>query len=165
MKLIIGLIGKKRSGKDTLCRIIQARYPEAIRVSIADPIKADLARRFEVSVEQMESEKEKWRPALQWWGDFKRAEWTSSAFVKIEASSAPIVVITDARYPDQFDLIRSKNGILVRVERPWPGPVDLHASETNVDWVKEDLAVFNPGDASIQYHLSQLWDLIDRRLQ
>ena len=165
-KLILGLIGRKRAGKDTLCRILQSWYPEAVRIAIADPLKEDIARRFDVTLADIERDKELWRPVLQWWGDMRRPYWTAKAFLRMETADTRLVVVTDARYPDQFDLIRAKGGLLIRVERPSiGGPPDLHASETNVDGVKEDLAVWNPGDATFASHLGELKGLLERRLK
>lgn len=164
-KLIIGLIGHKRSGKDTLFRIIQARYPQAVRVSIADPLKEDIARRFETTVEAIEANKEFWRPVLQWWGEAERVFWTAKAFLKIHTADTNLVVVTDARYPDQFDLIRSKGGIIVRIIRESVGPADIHPSEQNVTLAGADAFILNPGDERFAVEAEALWPLIDGRLR
>lgn len=162
--LIVGLIGRKRSGKDTLCRIIQSRYPNAERVAIADPLKEDIARRFETSVQAIEENKEFWRPVLQWWGLTHREMWTAKAFLRIENSPSNLVVVTDARYPEQFDLIRRRNGLLVRVLRDEQGSADMHPSEDNVTTAGADLFVWNPGDVTFADGLGELWREIDKRL-
>ncbi len=162
--LIVGLIGRKRSGKDTLCRIIQSRYPNAGRVAIADPLKEDIARRFETSVVAIEENKEFWRPVLQWWGHAHRDMWTAKAFLRIENSTSNLVVVTDARYPEQFDLIRRRNGLLVRVLREERGAADMHPSEDNITSAGADLFVWNPGDATFVNELGELWEAIKGRV-
>lgn len=163
-KLILGLIGHKQTGKDTLCRIIQARYPQAVRVAIADPLKADIATRFHTTVDEIEAEKEFWRPVLQWWGEAQRAFWTSKAFLRIHAADTNLVVVTDARYPDQFDLIRAQGGLLIRVLRALDGPADTHPSEQNVTLAGADAFIMNPGDETFATVAESLWPLIDGRL-
>ncbi len=162
--LILGLIGRKRSGKDTLCRIIQSRYPNAERVAIADPLKEDIARRFDSTVQAIEEDKELWRPVLQWWGHIHREMWTAKAFLRIACSPSNLVVVTDARYPEQFDLIRRRNGLLVRVLREESGPADMHPSEDNISDARTDLFVWNPGDATFADGLGELWREVDKRL-
>lgn len=164
-KLIVGLIGHKRSGKDTLFRIIQARYPQAVRVSIADPIREDIARRFETTVAAIEAEKEFWRPVLQWWGEARREYWTSKAFLRIHNADTNLVVVTDARYPDQFDLIRAQGGIIVRLLRAQNGPADMHPSEQNITLAGADVFIMNPGDETFEAAAWELWPMIDGRLK
>lgn len=161
--MIVGLVGYKRSGKDTLCRIIQKRYPQALRVSVADPIKEDLARRFETTVEAIEADKEHWRPVLQWWGETRREFWTSKAFLKIHNADSNLIVVTDARYPEQFDLIRARGGLIVRIIRT-VGPADTHPSEMNVLLSNPDVFIENPGDERFEQNAEALWPLIDRGL-
>lgn len=41
-KYIVGLVGYKQSGKDTLCKIIQKWFPQAVRLAFADPLKIEV---------------------------------------------------------------------------------------------------------------------------
>lgn len=54
-------------------------------------------------------------------------------------------IITDVRFPNEFDAIRSRGGMLVRVRRPDTGPLNDHASETSMDDVIPELTIHNNG--------------------
>lgn len=41
-KLVVGLVGKKRSGKDTLYQFIKEEFPFARRLAFADPLKIEV---------------------------------------------------------------------------------------------------------------------------
>jgi hypothetical protein len=90
--------------------------------------------------------------------------WTSKAMIRTETADSNLVVITDARYPEQFDIIRNRGGVMVRVLREENGPADMHPSEDNVARAGADLFVWNPGDATFADALGELWALLDKRL-
>jgi hypothetical protein len=52
--------------------------------------------------------------------------------------------ITDVRFPNEFDSIKSRNGILIRINRPGIVQND-HASETSLDNHKFDYVIDNNG--------------------
>jgi hypothetical protein len=54
-------------------------------------------------------------------------------------------VITDVRFPNEADYIRSRGGILVRIDRPGVGPVNSHPSETAIDHLPADVYLTNDG--------------------
>ncbi len=53
--------------------------------------------------------------------------------------------IPDCRFPDEAKAVKSKGGIVIKVVRPSLVSNDSHASETEVDNVKEDYLVVNDG--------------------
>lgn len=55
------------------------------------------------------------------------------------------VVITDVRFLNEADWIRSKDGIVIRVERPGYGPVNKHISDNVVDTSLWDYILPNDG--------------------
>lgn len=70
--------------------------------------------------------------------------WVDIAKRKAEAIDGPVVV-TDVRFPNEVEFIRSSGGILIRVIRPGVGPVNGHASETAIDHIEADAEVVNSG--------------------
>ena len=76
--MIIGISGKKRSGKDTVYQLIRKDIAYRGNVFIAraafgDDIKEEVAKATGKSLAHIEENKERFRPILQWWGaDFRR---------------------------------------------------------------------------------------------
>jgi hypothetical protein len=58
-------------------------------------------------------------------------------------------VITDCRFPNEYEAVKSYGGIVVRVVRPeYSSPVNEHRSETALDLYKFDYTIVNEGDLS-----------------
>lgn len=55
------------------------------------------------------------------------------------------VCITDCRFPNEFDAIRSRNGKVIRITRPGVGPANNHPSETSLDQAPFDGYILNDG--------------------
>jgi hypothetical protein len=90
-----------------------------------------------------EAAKEKSRPLLQWWGgEFRRELFGEDYWLKkmdawlqrpeLYPSAHRIVVIPDVRMANEFDFVRQRGGLLIRVERSQV-LTDWHASETALD--------------------------------
>ena len=60
------------------------------------------------------------------------------------ATEYPNWIITDTRFPNEFDAIKKKGGICIKVLRE-NNTVDLHASETALDSYKFDYVLNNSG--------------------
>jgi len=56
----------------------------------------------------------------------------------------PSWCITDMRFPNEYDAIKSRNGIVIRINRPGV-PVNNHPSETALDNFKFDYVINNDG--------------------
>jgi len=171
MGQIIGLIGKKRSGKDTFAHGL----PGYTRVAFADPLRqaalaldpivgrpalpGELAPMRDVRLSEVvdaigwERAKDcvpEVRRILQRLGtesiraidpDF----WIRAAKAQIDAIDGDVVV-TDVRYPNEADAIQTMGGILVRIERPGlPSDGDPHPSESALDDYPVDVVVQNIG--------------------
>jgi len=170
---IIGVVGEKQSGKDTLCKILHERMPyhRVVRLAFADPLKAELAAACGVSVDEINEQKKRFRLGLQWWGtEFRREEdrnyWINRLLDdlirvrdSVDARSEKlIVVITDVRFENEAELIRNFNGMLVRLVRgSWmrrllrklTRPLRFnHASEELATRSNRyfDYVIHNPGD-------------------
>ena len=62
-------------------------------------------------------------------------------------------VFTDVRFPNEADAIRSRHGIVIRVERSGVGPVNSHPSETGLDHYSFDVVIQNDGTIE-EFHAS-----------
>lgn len=67
----------------------------------------------------------------------------------------PSWIITDCRFPNEYDAVKSRDGIIIRVTRGDDDTIDktnLHASETSLDGFEFDWMIDNTGDL---HHLEQ----------
>ena len=144
--MLIGISGKKRSGKDTVGAMVVEWLNEhgfdAAQVAFADQLKDEVAEATGVNRRMQEMDKERWRPILQWWGvEFRRHYfgqdyWVSKMTQKLLAMDEDLAVVTDVRFRDEADFIRDSGGFVVRVERE-TGLQDGHSSETDLDGYSE----------------------------
>lgn len=139
---IIGISGKKRSGKDAFCQLLRQNTSiESMRVAFADALKEEVAKATGVTVKFIDDNKAEFRPILQWWGtDFRRRYkgqdyWVRQAFEKILTSplSVRMVVIPDVRFRSEADYLRQAGAILVRIKRQETEVEDNHSSEVDLD--------------------------------
>lgn len=75
------------------------------------------------------------------WGD---DIWVRIALGRVDAVDGP-VVLTDVRFPAEAAAVRSRDGLLVRVDRPGLTATDRHPSETLIDSLPYDLRISNAG--------------------
>ena len=144
--MLIGISGKKRSGKDTVGAMVVEWLNEhgfdAAQVAFADQLKDEVAEATGVNRRMQEMDKERWRPILQWWGvEFRRHYfgqdyWVSKMTQKLLAMDEDVAVVTDVRFRDEAEFIRDSGGFVVRVERE-TGLQDGHSSETDLDGYSE----------------------------
>lgn len=164
---LIGLVGKKRVGKDTFAERLIAEHG-FVKVSFSEPVKeAALAadpiipmcggnERLAEIVGRIGWEKAKEIPEVrrflqrfgtesiraidpEFWVRYGMAKTVRSR----EAGFA--VVITDARFRNEARAITAAGGQLVRVERPGSDDGDTHDSEVEMDTYPVDWLVYNDG--------------------
>lgn len=134
--MIIGISGKKYSGKDTAFLLISKEVP-AVRFAFADMVKYYARTYFGVDPLAVGEDKEKTRFILQGVGEMFRNEvsktyWTDQVFNAIEQLDPNFVyVITDVRYINEVEEIRKRGGKVFRVTRPGETQ-DNHPSETEL---------------------------------
>lgn len=156
--MIIGLSGKKRSGKDETCKILSEVVPTIVprlrvqRVAFGDAVKEEaytyvlgplgLASSVEASVR--EENRARFRKIWQFWGTEVRREmceqptyWVDALKAKVQKFAedpANVVVVTDVRFVNEVEAVKSLGGIVVRLERDVPvDETSSHASETALD--------------------------------
>lgn len=168
MKPVIGLLGKKRAGKDTFAGVL-TREAGFSRVAFADPLR-DVAYELNPLVGRffLAGRVEDWRlrdvvdtigweaakdyvpeirtTGLQGLGQAVRSVdadfWLRIALGRIEAAPGPVVV-TDVRLQNEADAIHALGGLLVRIVRPGPPVVDEHPTETALDGFPADYHLYN----------------------
>ena len=143
---IIGLSGKKRSGKDTVYQIagdmLFRQGIKAGRVAFADPLKHEIAEITGFNVDFIEKNKEQLRSLLQVWGaDFRRNFFGADYWIEkmkpiVAKAKLDVLFITDCRFINEADFVKSVGGFLVKVERRetgYPESVDGHSSENDLN--------------------------------
>lgn len=160
MSVIIGLCGYKRTGKTTVAEILCDRYGY-FHESFASPIREFVATIVGTSVHGLEAVKE---APLEWldgktprhmmqtvgteWGrDTVHPElWVRSLVKRIAPAITrhQPVVVSDVRFPNEAEALRSLGGIIVRVTRPGMTR-GTHPSETQVDAIEADFEFPNNG--------------------
>lgn len=178
---IIGIVGKKRHGKDTLAKFIEEalrrRNPAAgiVIAHWADPLKDEVARATGVTPGKIEANKSLFRPILQWWGaEFRRGQdedyWIKRMGDKIkDAEGVDFMIVPDTRFLNEASTIRGYGGNLFRIVRPPRGLIaelkawlnrDCHSSEVEQDRIEVDLTIRNNG--SLEDLRATAWDIISR---
>ncbi|MFB8107291.1 hypothetical protein ACFC3O_31550 [Streptomyces sp. NPDC056007] len=169
----IALIGRARSGKDTIAARLTSHYVYT-RIAFADPLKelalsidpivayepsgyGPLPTRLSAVVQRYgwESAKDRFpevRRTLQRTGqavrDQEAGHWLSLALDKVTVADAwnlPVVV-TDCRYPNEAEALKARGFRLVRVLRPGiERAAPQHESETALDGYPADVTLANTG--------------------
>lgn len=153
MKLI-ALCGAAGAGKDTVADMLP--YP---KLAFADLLYDEVALDFGVEVSMLKDRRnketpQKWlgslspREALQLWGDYRR-DVDPDYFVKaMEARlcNESRYVITDVRFKNEADMVRSLGGLIIQVVRPGVSAGHTgHASDTAGDEFYPDGIICNDG--------------------
>lgn len=174
---LIGLVGKKRVGKDTAAKFLIEDHG-FVRYAFADPIRAVLldldpicqvaaseGRRLSsiVAVRGWEAAKEtiEVRRLLQHLGTDMRNRvdldvWLSTTMRRVLNETKP-VVITDVRFPNEADAIEAAGGLLVRIVRASAPNDDRHVSETALDARQCSAVIVN--DGPVESLRSAIWHL------
>lgn len=154
--IIIGLSGKKRSGKNAVADVISLNSIHKVQeFAFADSLKNEVCKACGVTREYLDKNKDNFRLILQGWGtDFKRRlvddnYWIERLGKSMLKSDANVLVVTDIRFKNEANFIREIGGLVVRVNRPCEcgGCVtqDNHPSEVDLDDYKFDYIIQNTG--------------------
>lgn len=167
----IALCGYAYSGKDTAAlALIEKGWK---RVAFADALK-EVARGIGWDGEK--DDHGRW--LLQQLGQQVREHIAEDAWVQAVAKSIQemrslsgfrptCVVLTDCRYQNEAQWVRSVGGKVVRVSRPNTGPVNNHISESDLDDFDFDAVITNDGTVEelgeklTTYATSLLTDVMD----
>ena len=162
-KVIIGLLGKKRSGKDTSGNYLIENY-NFVKYAFADPVKQICKILFDFSDDQLNGNKKegvdfRWyltpRDAFQKIGTefaqndiynyFPRLKerlkdeviWVKLFRLWHEKNKDKNIVITDVRFPHEIEAIKSLGGKIVKINR-YTENYDEHISENYIDKIDKN---------------------------
>jgi hypothetical protein len=160
---LVGLLGKKQSGKDTIAEHLVEEYG-FVRYAFADPIKEACQVIFGFNSEQCWGNQKEvvdpyWnitpRKIFQIFGtelfqfelpkhapelaDIGRTFWAYrfARWYEQQITKTPElkVVITDVRFPFEAELVNKLGGIVVKINRPNLDHTDMHASEVEMETI------------------------------
>jgi hypothetical protein len=177
---IIALSGFARSGKDEAAKVLVNEFGFT-RVAFADKLREVLyqlnpwVRSFEsgfgATYERLQDviDKQGWdgyknyqyadsiREYLQRLGTEAGRQtlwdtiWIDAAFANLSDNSK--VVVSDARFINEFNAVKSRGGEIWRIDRPGVGPANNHASEIEAKEYKDfDRHIYNAFDTVEKYH-------------
>lgn len=140
---LVGVSGKSRSGKDTVARILVAKYKGVAQVSFSDGIikeTNDWLRSFGREITEANKSMPMYRNLLQTWGAARREEdakyWTRSLQKQIKElwqGGAEMVVATGVRAKSDLEAIEEMGGVHWRVVRPGNTYSEEHSIEQELD--------------------------------
>lgn len=192
--ILIGLSGKKQSGKDTTARImqdlLQIYRPDLVTItqSFANPLKVCASIILGCPVEHFESETKKQEPAAEWLQEITKRQflqllgtqiahhispsiWADRMFHYLKeinrttpVGKEPVVIFTDVRFPTEAGKILINGGHLLRLHRPALEQEDTAPSETALDDYTFKHYIFNPKNSIKELEESVLAYLIRIKL-
>ena len=163
---LLGICGRKGSGKDTVADFIARRYGFKKR-ALAQPIKEICGRLFDFSEAQLngalkEEVAPRWgvspRRLLQVVGTELFQHKLGEAFPQVaqdlwvrqllKGYQEEPIVVSDVRFNHEAAALRHlvPGTYILRIERPELDKSDLHASEASVEQVVPDHVIVNDGD-------------------
>ena len=112
---IIIFSGKQYAGKDTAAKIMLDRLKDFRRCAIGDIIKITYGNEHNITYEEIEKNKTKYRAGLIELGNWGRAQNPDYWLDKIVEQEGNIIV-TDVRIPHEYEIFKSAGAISIRVE-------------------------------------------------
>jgi len=163
--MIIGISGYSGVGKDTLAKYITEVNPQFQVKKFSGKLKYIASILTGIPAENFESQEFKtkelngWdmtaRDLLQKLGtdairdNLHEDAWVNALFSNYHQSDRWI--ITDMRFPNEYEAVKQFGGITVRLNRPGVAPVNNHPSETGLDAYPFDYTYNNHDSASSWY--------------
>jgi cytidylate kinase len=147
--MLIGILGKKGSGKDTCADYLVKKY-NFKKISFATPLKTALISIFNMKHNQLYGEEKEikdkyWdiepRKLMQYFGtDLMRDKYDKNIWLKsiskwLENNKEYNIVIPDCRFQNEVDFILEKNGIVIKIDR-YDEIKDNHISENEINEIK-----------------------------
>lgn len=113
--MIIVFSGKQYSGKDTAAKILMEEMPKFRRCAMGDIIKIEYAKKHDLTYEEIEANKPKYRQGLIDLGNWGRSQSPDYWLKKIISQNGDIVV-TDVRMKHEYEVFKNAGAISIRVE-------------------------------------------------
>ena len=111
---IIIFSGKQYSGKDTAAKILMEEMPDFKRCAMGDIIKIEYGRMNNLSFEEIEANKPKYRQGLIDLGNWGRSQSPDYWIQKIIEQKGNIVV-TDVRIKHEYEVFKKAGAISIRI--------------------------------------------------
>ena len=169
--LVIGLVGKAGSGKDTAFQVLKQLLEKKVvaRIAFGDEVKLEYSTASNTPVEELNLNKSEYREELQHWGtEFRRSQeedyWINKIRIQADVlcGLADVVVFTDVRFMNERDYIKNDlDGYIIRVEPPKTfrlGKHHSHASEEEQDDIIVDYVL--PNNTEGFEGLASYWSII-----
>lgn len=175
---IIGFCGKAGSGKSTACNFLLNKDANITELAFAKPLKDACKCIFSLTDEQVygtlkETPLPQWdertpRQILQYVGtDLFRKHFCDDIWIRamkcaIEACPTKHIIISDVRFANECDFVKSMGGIVIMITRNVAGSKSgkNHASE-NMEGINADITIENNGTLGDFKHLIfEHWDQI-----
>jgi hypothetical protein len=150
--MIIGLTGRKGSGKDSACEKTVGWQ----KLSFAEPVKEICRYVFGLSKRETDSPYLKDMPLDRWPFDSPRklmqvvgTDMFRNAYPDVwvkrfmRTLGSRNVIVTDVRFQNEVDAIKERGGYVVKIVRPNLQKTDLHSSETGIDSLQVDATIVN----------------------
>lgn len=147
--ILIGIAGAARAGKDTLCSALEYVLPNTVQMAFAHAVKLEAdpicKERFGISAFTEDPEEKKIiRPVLIEVGHGRRQEdpeiWIKKLAAQIDAKrNLNNIVVTDVRYGNEADMIHSKGGVIVFIQRN--AQADIPTERESLPGIKWDIKI------------------------
>lgn len=153
---IIGLLGRSRSGKDTIAEYLCNHYPEYQIVRLSYPLKKAVCCLYDFTMDQVESSSkeamdQRWnktpRETIQSLTEYMMSFMGHDFFTKKlfqgydNGKYSNHIIIPDIRYPHDIVEIQKRGGIVIKVERP--NNLIQHEFEKHIDDLKGNITICN----------------------
>lgn len=112
---IIVFSGKQYAGKDTAAKIMLDEMPDFRRCAMGDIIKLTYGAQKNLTYDEIEKNKSKYRADLIILGNWGRAQSPDYWLQKIVEQDGNIIV-TDVRIPHEYEVFKKAGAITIRVE-------------------------------------------------
>lgn len=177
--ILIGVIGRKNAGKDTLADLLVARRGFR-KHALAYPLKEACRILFLLDDSQLNDPLQKEIVDARWGlsprvmfqkigTDFARETFGHDFWVRhleywVEQETPSRLVVPDIRFPNEAAWIRAQGGLLVRVRSTDPVSEDAHISETGVDEIPADIEIVNDKTLGLDLFHETVLTLLDPHL-
>jgi len=167
--MLIGLMGKARSGKDTVADYLVNNYSFE-KVAFADPVKDFVEKHFHIPKEELYGKKTHLsRRVLQGIGDGCREEFGKNIWIEKLTENTKEkgdLVISDVRYANEAAYIKKNGGVLIRIIRDSGQPIEYnagHVSEIEQEKVIPDFSIHNDRDIpALSIKVDRIFDFINK---
>jgi hypothetical protein len=178
--ILIGLVGKANSGKDTLANFLVSKF-NFKKLSFASSLKDAISVIFNWDRTLLEGdslESREWRETIDtYWNltprqvlqkvgtnlfrnHFDKDIWIKSLINKIKSfPSDSKLIITDCRFINEIQSVKDLGGFILRVNRENNSLTLHHESENDIEDIFIDFEIENDGE------ISDLYDKVDLTLK